>query len=264
MTDISSEQNIALVGHRASLGNADSTAHLGPATRSVSPPLRAQSGLPLSWGIEAPQTPAMTPGRRWALSVKRASDVIMAAFGLLALLPLMLAVALAIKLTSPGPVLLRQERTGLGGRPFTILKFRSMYFDAADKAGIVQAQPEDKRVTPVGRFLRQTSVDELPQLINILCGDMSVVGPRPHVPNMLAAGIPYEDLVPYYEQRVQMRPGLTGWAQANGLRGPTVNAQVARARLNHDIAYIQNFSLWLDLVIIVMTLKREFVTGSGF
>jgi lipopolysaccharide/colanic/teichoic acid biosynthesis glycosyltransferase len=118
-------------------------------------------------------------------------------------------------------------------------------------------------VTPVGRFLRRTSLDELPQLVNVIVGDMSLVGPRPHVEGMLAAGVDYAELVPYYNLRHVMRPGLSGWAQANGLRGPTDSAEAARARIDHDVAYIQNFSIWLDLKIIWLTLVKEFVTGSG-
>jgi lipopolysaccharide/colanic/teichoic acid biosynthesis glycosyltransferase len=144
-----------------------------------------------------------------------------------------------------------------------MLKFRTMYDDHADPTGQAQTRPDDERITPVGRLLRRTSIDELPQLINVITGDMSLVGPRPHVAGMLAAGIDYAELVPYYNLRHTMRPGLSGWAQANGLRGPTDSAEIARARIDHDIAYIQNFSIWLDLKIIWLTLVKEFVTGSG-
>jgi lipopolysaccharide/colanic/teichoic acid biosynthesis glycosyltransferase len=144
-----------------------------------------------------------------------------------------------------------------------MLKFRTMFVDAGDASGIVQTTANDSRVTPLGRFLRAKSIDELPQLFNVLVGDMSIVGPRPHVEGMLAGGRPYEELVPYYRLRHHMRPGLSGWAQANGLRGPTTDAAVAKARIDHDLAYIQNFSLMLDAEIIVLTIKREFFTGTG-
>jgi polysaccharide biosynthesis protein PslA len=179
------------------------------------------------------------------------------------LLPLLLLVALAIRVTSEGPALLRQKRTGLDGTTFEIFKFRSMYVEKGDPTGVTQTVAMDSRVTPIGRFLRRNNIDELPQLLNVLRGEMSIVGPRPHVPQMLAAGVAYDQLVPYYAMRHQMKPGLTGWAQANGLRGPTDNALKARSRVNHDIAYIQNFSVLLDLRIILRTLARELIGGSG-
>jgi lipopolysaccharide/colanic/teichoic acid biosynthesis glycosyltransferase len=119
-------------------------------------------------------------------------------------------------------------------------------------------------VTAVGRFIRRTSIDELPQLINVLRGEMSLVGPRPHVAGMKAAGMPYRTLVPYYDARLAMPPGLTGWAQANGYRGMTTDAASAIARVDHDIAYVQNFSVWMDIKIIGKTIVGEFMTGSGY
>jgi lipopolysaccharide/colanic/teichoic acid biosynthesis glycosyltransferase len=139
-----------------------------------------------------------------------------------------------------------------------------MYHHQGDHSGRVQAAFDDPRITPIGRVMRRLSLDELPQLINVIKGDMSVVGPRPHVPEMLAAGVPYEDLVPYYPMRHAVKPGLTGWAQANGFRGPTFHEAAARARIDHDLAYIQNFSIALDVRVIFMTIKSEFFTGSGF
>lgn len=197
------------------------------------------------------------------LMAKRALDVVASSFGLLALLPLFIIVAIAIKAGSKGPVFFRQEREGQGGRAFMALKFRSMSVDKEDVSGVAQTVQHDPRVTPIGRFLRKTSIDELPQLINVLLGDMSLVGPRPHVFNMRAAGMLYKELVPYYDARLEMLPGLTGWAQAHGLRGPTHRADRARARIDHDIAYIQNFSIWLDLKIIVKTIRHEFIGGSA-
>lgn len=221
-----------------------------------------QSGLPLYWGLEGPHLPENS-NRAAFLAVKRAVDVILTLAALVALSPLLLTVAAAIKLTSRGPVFFRQLREGKDGTHFGVFKFRSMFVDRGDLSGVKQTTTNDPRVTPLGRFLRKTSIDELPQLLNILKGDMSLVGPRPHPIQMRAAGTVYRDLVPYYDLRLAVRPGLTGWAQANGYRGPTDNATLARARVNHDIAYIQHMSLWLDIKIIWMTLVRELSGGTG-
>lgn len=197
-------------------------------------------------------------------SLKRALDVVLAALALIALSPLLLLVALAIKLTSRGPVLFIQQRPGLNGKLFPMLKFRTMFTHLGDKVGKQQTVRNDTRVTPIGRFLRKTSIDELPQLINVLIGHMSIIGPRPHPVVMFAAGRPYEELVPYYDMRLAMRPGLSGWAQVNGFRGPTDQPELAFGRINHDVAYIQNFSIALDVKIIVATIRHEFLAGSGF
>jgi lipopolysaccharide/colanic/teichoic acid biosynthesis glycosyltransferase len=194
---------------------------------------------------------------------KRAFDIVLSLCALLALAPLLLSIAALVAVTSPGRILFRQERAGKDGVPFTLYKFRTMRSADCDDSGVAQTQLCDPRVTGLGSFLRRTSLDELPQLINILKGDMSFVGPRPHVAGQLAAGRPYRDAVPYYEQRLEMRPGLTGWAQVNGYRGPTTDIVAARERVLHDLAYIQNASLSLDIRIIVLTAIREFVVGSG-
>ncbi len=198
------------------------------------------------------------------LAVKRLMDIAGAAFGLLLLAPLLLAVAAIIKLTSKGPVFFRQERTGLDNKPFQIFKFRSMYTDRCDRSGVAQTVEDDPRITPIGRIIRKTSIDELPQLLNVLIGDMSLVGPRPHVPGMLAAGMRYEELVPGYERRHAMRPGITGLAQANGLRGPTTEVEPSVMRVVRDIEYIRSFSIWLDIRILVRTVINEIVRGNGF
>jgi lipopolysaccharide/colanic/teichoic acid biosynthesis glycosyltransferase len=205
----------------------------------------------------------MTPSRTLHLVVKRLLDIVAAYLVLLLFLPALLAIALAIRTTSAGPVLFRQKREGLYGRPIGIYKFRTMYLDHCDLDGVEQTVTGDLRVTPIGRFLRRTSIDELPQLINILKGEMSLIGPRPHAFGMLAAEIPYDRLVPYYGARLVMKPGLSGWAQANGLRGPTNDAAKARARIDHDLAYIENFSIFLDIKIILKTLAQEFPNGTG-
>ena len=198
------------------------------------------------------------------LAAKRLIDIVGAAFGLLLLSPLLIAVAAIIKLTSAGPVFFRQERTGLDNKPFQILKFRSMYTDRCDLSGVTQTVADDPRVTPIGRIIRKTNIDELPQLINVLWGDMSLVGPRPHVPGMLAAGVRYEELVLGYERRHAMRPGITGLAQANGLRGPTFEVEPSVMRVVRDIEYIRDFSVWLDIRILLRTVINEILRGKGF
>ena len=222
-----------------------------------------QSGLPFYWTDGQPTSFKHTPFRQSQFAAKRAFDVVVAGLAVIALLPLLILVALAVKVTSSGPVLFRQAREGLHGRSFDTLKFRTMRSDFCDLTGVVQTIKDDPRVTPIGRFLRRTSIDELPQLFNVLRGEMSLVGPRPHVSEMRAGGTLYRSLVRYYDRRLDMLPGITGWAQANGLRGSTSNAMLARARIDHDIAYIQNFSLLLDLKIILLTVQREFLRGSG-
>ena len=222
-----------------------------------------QSGLRLEFDGANPAPAVRRPGHGVQLMLKRVFDVLASSFALVVLLPFLIIVAILIKATSPGSVFFRQEREGLDGRLFRVLKFRSMRNEFSDYSGVSQTVENDPRVTAIGRLIRKTSFDELPQLLNVLKGDMSLVGPRPHVVGMMAGGTTYKNLVPYYDQRLKVLPGLTGWAQANGLRGPTDNAYRARARVNHDIAYIQNFSLWLDVKIVFMTLCHEFFGGSG-
>ncbi len=197
------------------------------------------------------------------LAAKRSIDVVGAGFGLLFCAPLFVAIAIAIKLTSPGPVFFRQKRYGYHNGRFRIYKFRTMYSHLGDGRGIHQTSADDPRVTSLGRILRKTSLDELPQLINVLAGDMSLVGPRPHVPGMQAGGLLYEQLAPYYFQRHNMRPGITGLAQASGYRGSTAAPLSAIERLDRDLQYIAQWSLWLDLTIIAHTILTEFILGSG-
>jgi lipopolysaccharide/colanic/teichoic acid biosynthesis glycosyltransferase len=186
---------------------------------------------------------------------KRVMDVAVAAFALLALAPLFIAISIAIKVTSPGPVLFRQKRYGQRNRRFRIYKFRTMQLD--------EETMNDPPTTPVGRILRRTSLDELPQLLNVLKGDMSLVGPRPHVPGMRAADVPYEDLVPYYFQRHTVRPGITGLAQLSDYQGSTRETDAAISRIDLDLEYIEHWSPWLDVRIIWHTCRREFLTGSS-
>lgn len=194
---------------------------------------------------------------------KRTFDFVVAGGALLTLSPLLLAIAAAIKLTSPGPVFFTQNRYGHRNRPFRIFKFRTMHVHLSDKSGTTQTVGNDPRVTLLGRVLRQTSLDELPQLINVLIGDMSLVGPRPHVPGMKAASIKYEHLVPYYFQRHNIRPGITGLAQVSGCRGSTALATAAVSRVDYDLEYIERWSLWLDIKIIWRTIRHEFFSGTG-
>jgi len=195
---------------------------------------------------------------------KRLFDIATATAALLFLMPMLLTVAILIKATSRGPVLFHQYRYGYRNRRFKIYKFRSMRTDAGDAKGVTQTIKGDTRVTWIGKIIRKTSIDELPQLINVIKGDMSLVGPRPHVPGMLAAELPYEDLVPYYFQRHTARPGITGLAQVNGCRGSTVEAGRAISRIDYDLVYIEQWTLWMDIAIIARTVRREFLSGSGF
>jgi lipopolysaccharide/colanic/teichoic acid biosynthesis glycosyltransferase len=201
---------------------------------------------------------------RAQLVTKRVIDIAGAATALLVLFPLLLVIALLIRIDSPGPVFFRQVRWGRDGSNIRVYKFRSMRSDLGDPTGVSQTVKNDPRVTRIGATLRRTNLDELPQLINVLRGDMSLVGPRCHAINMLAAGRLYEDLVPDYHLRHTMRPGITGLAQMRGLRGPTDRADKARARIASDIYYIRNFSLWLDLKVILGTFVSELSGGKGF
>ncbi|WIJ23921.1 sugar transferase [Devosia sp. RR2S18] len=199
----------------------------------------------------------------WQGRVKRAFDIVGAAAALVLLAPFLILVAAAILFESRGPIIFVQRREGRDNEPFCALKFRTMSAELCDPSGVRQTIEGDPRVTPLGSFLRRTSIDELPQLLNVLRGEMSLVGPRPHVSDMLAGGISYRELVPYYDRRLLVRPGLTGLAQARGLRGPTVDSSLARRRIDCDLFYVQNFSLWLDIKIIAMTFRQEFGGGSG-
>lgn len=182
-------------------------------------------------------------------SLKRAFDVVSAASILVILSPLMLLTALMIKIDSPGPALFRQKRNGFGGTVFSIYKFRSMRV-LEDGPRIQQATRNDARVTRLGRWLRRTSIDELPQLFNVLVGDMSLVGPRPHA---VAHNSEYQTVVSNYAFRHHVKPGITGWAQVNGLRGETQTVDLMAKRVEYDLWYINHWSLWLDLRIIVKT-----------
>jgi lipopolysaccharide/colanic/teichoic acid biosynthesis glycosyltransferase len=199
----------------------------------------------------------MSPCRPTSSVAKRAFDVVVSVTALLVLLPGLFAIALLIKLTSRGPIMFRQWRYGLNNEKFMICKFRTMHSAEADETGVRQTCKADARLTAIGAVLRRFSLDELPQLINVIRGEMSLVGPRPHVPGMLAAGVCYEVLVPHYFNRHRVRPGLTGLAQARGFRGSTVDAELAKARIELDLTYIDGWSFGLDLRIIIDTIWME-------
>jgi Undecaprenyl-phosphate glucose phosphotransferase len=188
--------------------------------------------------------------------VKRAMDIILSLLGLIVLSPVMLVIALLVKLTSPGPILFRQERCGLNGKPFQMLKFRSMRVDAESQTGAVWAQKDDPRRTWFGAFLRKTSLDELPQLINVLRGDMSLVGPRPERPVFVQQ---FSKTVPNYYARHSVKAGITGWAQVHGWRGNTS----LRKRLQYDLYYITHWNPWLDLHILGMTVWHGLVSRKN-
>lgn len=189
--------------------------------------------------------------------VKRMMDVAGALVGIVLTSPVMLLSALLVKLTSPGPVIFRQERVGLHNKPFYMYKFRSMELQAPGEEKKAWTVRNDPRVTPVGRVLRRTSLDELPQLFNILRGDMSLVGPRPERPLYVEK---FKEEIPRYMVKHQVRPGLTGWAQVNGLRGDTS----IRKRVEYDIYYIENWTVWFDFKIILMTFFTGFVNKNAY
>ena len=182
--------------------------------------------------------------------VKNASDFILALVILILLLPFMLCIALAVKVTSPGPIIFKQRRYGLNGEEIVVYKFRSMTV-AEDGPNVVQAKKNDQRFTKIGAFLRRTSLDELPQFINVLQGRMSIVGPRPHA---VAHNELYRKLIKGYMLRHKAKPGITGWAQVNGWRGETEELDKMKGRIEHDLYYLKNWSIWLDLWIILRTI----------
>jgi Undecaprenyl-phosphate glucose phosphotransferase len=216
-------------------------------------------------GFTIPQTPVSYPAgipafdlmRRpisgWPSVAKRGLDIGLSLLALALLAPLFAMIAVAIKLESPGSVLFRQKRMGFNGKTFHIYKFRSMRSDASDADAQVLVTRGDSRVTRLGRILRRTSLDELPQLWNVLIGDMSLVGPRPHALKAKAADRLYDEAVAEYAERHRVKPGITGWAQVKGWRGETDTVEKIKKRVEHDLYYIANWSLALDLRILVMT-----------
>jgi len=200
-----------------------------------------QSGMSLLLARGTPAAPRLTRQRRSALRVKRWLDVIFSALALIALAPVLVLLAMALLVAQGRPVFVGRRRLGLNGKPFLLWDFHTR---------------DDAGPTPIGTLVRNAGLDALPQLFNILAGDMSFVGPEAHEPKIMAAGMRYEALVPYYRMRLAMRPGLVGWAQINGHTGPVRDAGSARARIDHDVAYIQNVSPLLDARIIIQTLRH--------
>lgn len=200
----------------------------------------------------------------WNAAVKAMFDRVVAAVGLVVLLPLFGLVALAIRLESKGPVFFRQQRFGFNNNLIGVYKFRSMYAEMTDHTARKQVTKDDPRVTAVGRFIRKTSIDELPQLINVLRGELSLVGPRPHATQTMAANQLYQDVVSGYFARHRMKPGITGWAQINGWRGETDTVEKIERRVEHDLHYIENWSLAFDLYILAMTPLSLFNTKNAY
>ena len=192
--------------------------------------------------------------------VKRISDVVLASLILVLIAPVLLVLAIGVKLSSPGPAIFRQRRNGLDGEEIMVYKFRSMR--AQDNGAVVkQATKEDPRITPFGAFIRRTSLDELPQFINVLQGRMSIVGPRPHA---VAHNEQYRQLIKAYMVRHKVKPGITGWAQVNGHRGETETIEKMQARVEYDLEYLRNWSLGLDLQIIARTVKLVFFDRNAY
>jgi undecaprenyl-phosphate galactose phosphotransferase/putative colanic acid biosynthesis UDP-glucose lipid carrier transferase len=207
---------------------------------------QAVESVEAPWMIELKKAPLT----RSEAGVKRVFDVIFASVACVLLLPMMLTVALLIRLDSSGPALFRQTRNGFNGRSFKIFKFRTMRVLEEGNA-VRQATRNDARVTRLGRWLRRTSIDELPQLLNVIAGDMSLIGPRPHA---TVHNCEYEKLISNYAYRHHMKPGISGWAQVNGLRGETQTVDLMSQRVNLDLWYINNWSFWLDIRILVKTI----------
>ncbi|MCI8741541.1 MAG: undecaprenyl-phosphate glucose phosphotransferase [Lachnospiraceae bacterium] len=190
-------------------------------------------------------------------TMKRVLDIFGALVALALFSPVMLAAALVIKATSPGPLIFSQERVGLHNRPFKMYKFRSMEVQAPDKEKVQWTTPRDPRVTPVGKIIRRTSIDEMPQLFNVLVGDMSLVGPRPERPLFVER---FKEEIPRYMIKHQVRPGMTGWAQVNGYRGDTSITK----RIEHDLYYIENWTLGLDFKILFLTFFKGFINKNAY
>ncbi|MEK7357424.1 MAG: exopolysaccharide biosynthesis polyprenyl glycosylphosphotransferase, partial [Bdellovibrionota bacterium] len=193
--------------------------------------------------------------------IKEAEDRILAAIILVLISPLLLVIAIALRLDSKGPVLFKQRRHGWDGKIINVYKFRSMVIHEEEDGQLTQATRNDARVTRIGAFLRRTSLDELPQFYNVLQGRMSIVGPRPHA---MAHNEFYKDQVEHYFQRLKVKPGITGWAQVNGWRGETDTLEKMQKRVEYDLYYIQNWSLWFDLKIIALTVFRGFVHDRAY
>lgn len=202
---------------------------------------------------------SLSPMEGSARLIKRIEDLVVGGLISILILPVCLVIAIAIKMTSSGPIIFKQYRMGINGRHFKVYKFRSMEVHSEVAGQVTQAKFGDPRVTRLGAFLRRTSLDELPQFYNVLQGRMSIVGPRPHA---LAHNEHYKDLVESYMKRHKVKPGITGWAQVNGYRGETDTIDKMQKRVEYDLWYINNWSLWLDLKIIFLTVFKGFVNNK--
>jgi putative colanic acid biosynthesis UDP-glucose lipid carrier transferase len=243
----SGEQKSDLKAILRRLGTMTANVHICP----ISPDL---GHLPIRGIALLDEMPLLTIHRRpidaWSRVFKRCEDLLIGGLALLLLWPIMLVIAASIKIDSPGPVLFRQARQGFNNNVFTVLKFRTMTAEPPSDGEIIQATRFDKRVTRLGRILRRTSLDELPQLFNVLRGEMSLVGPRPHA---VAHNQYYAELIDDYLGRHRVPPGITGWAQINGFRGETDTLDKMRGRVDYDLSYINSWSITLDLKIIALT-----------
>jgi Undecaprenyl-phosphate glucose phosphotransferase len=204
------------------------------------------------------------PLRDWRWIFKTVEDRLLGALILMLISPLMVAIALLIRLDSPGPALFRQKRYGFNNQLIEVLKFRTMYQEMSDSNAEQLTQRNDPRVTRIGAFLRRTSLDELPQFLNVLRGDMSIVGPRPHALSAKAGTLLYQEAVKYYDARHRMKPGITGWAQVNGWRGETDTLEQIRKRVEHDLYYIEHWSIAFDLRIVARTIAGGFSGRNAF
>ena len=193
--------------------------------------------------------------------IKAIEDRVLALFILVLVSPLMLIIAIGVKISSPGPILFKQRRHGYDGKPIKVYKFRTMYVHREGSGKLTQAKKGDARITKFGAFLRRTSLDELPQFFNVLQGRMSIVGPRPHA---VEHNEYYKDYIDTYMLRHKVKPGITGWAQINGLRGETDTLDKMKTRVEYDLFYIENWSLWFDIKIILLTFFKGFVNKNAY
>ncbi|MEC9171792.1 MAG: undecaprenyl-phosphate glucose phosphotransferase, partial [SAR324 cluster bacterium] len=218
--------------------------------RTLHTDVESFAGMPLVTLVQSPMT-------GWNQVLKRVLDLAGAILALILFSPLMLLIAFLVKITSPGPILYRQQRMGLDGKTFFTLKFRSMRQDAEKQTGAVWATENDTRRTTLGVYLRRFNLDELPQLFNVLNGDMSLVGPRPERPVLIEE---FKSKIPNYMLRHKVKAGITGWAQINGWRGNTS----LEKRIEHDLYYIERWSVWLDLKILLLTVFKGFVDPNAY
>jgi len=255
---IANAENNPEITRKVIAGLSDSTASV-----YIVPQLFLYNAFDAGW-VTLGNTPMITVndhpfyGSYWLL--KKLEDLVLGCLIFLLALPLMILIAITIKVSSKGPILFRQRRYGLNGEVIQVLKFRTMK-TMDDGAVVVQASKDDPRITPLGRFLRKTSLDELPQFWNVLQGTMSIVGPRPHA---IAHNEEYRQLIEGYMLRHKVKPGITGWAQVNGLRGETDTLDKMKSRIDYDLYYINHWSIWLDLKIICMTIMNGFTGKTAY